>query len=75
MIRYRNINGDSGVLAYANNTASITVQFNNGSTYLYTYAIPGRSDVERMKWLAEHGCGLNNYISTTVGKRYQSKLR
>lgn len=74
MIRYRNINGNSGVYAYANSTDSITVQFNDGSAYLYTYAVPGRSDVERMKSLAVNGSGLNSYISTSVKKRYQSKL-
>lgn len=75
MTRYRNINGNSGVFAYANNTDSISVQFNDGAIYLYTYTSAGKSDIERMKLLAVNGSGLNSYISTTVKKRYHSKLR
>lgn len=75
MTRYKNINGNSGVFAYANNTDSISVQFNDGAVYLYTYSSTGRNDIERMKSFAVNGSGLNSYISTTVKKRYQTKLR
>jgi len=75
MTHYRNIGGNSGVLAFESTADSITVQFNNGSAYIYTYAIPGKSDVDRMKLLAENGSGLNSYISSVIKKRYQTKLR
>lgn len=75
MQRYQDWDNDSGVVAYEISEDSITVEFRDGSRYLYTYAVPGRSDVERMKVLAQRGDGLNAHINESVGKRYARKLR
>jgi len=39
MERYRDINGDSGVLAYETGPDFIRVQFKDHSVYLYTYIV------------------------------------
>jgi hypothetical protein len=75
MIKYMNRSGSSGVYAFQTTVDSITVQFNNGTAYLYTHAKPGFMQVEKMKQLATIGSRLNSYISTTIKKGYQSKLR
>lgn len=73
MERYRDLSGNSGVVAYHLGHDSILVQFKNGSRYLYTYASTGPSDVDHMKRLAEKGKGLATFISRHVGKRYAAK--
>jgi hypothetical protein len=72
---YRNLNGNSGVLAYEFGAGSITVEFKDRSLYLYNYAKTGQQNVERMKALAEAGSGLNSFISKTVRNAYAAKLR
>jgi len=73
MERYKNLNGDSGVVAYALGRDYIEVRFRDGPVYTYTYEQPGREDVERMKILAKAGRGLSTYISTVVKDRYAFK--
>jgi hypothetical protein len=75
MIRYKNLGGNSAVFSYEIEADSITVKFDTGATYLYTYRIPGAVVVEQMKALAIQGRGLNSYINSVVKIRYQSKLR
>jgi hypothetical protein len=75
MDKYKNLAGDSGVVAYEIEPKSIAVRFRNGSVYLYTYQSAGTRNVERMKVLARKGCGLNTFISTSVRKDYASKSR
>ncbi len=75
MQRYGNLNGDSGVKAFEITEESITVQFSDGSTYLYNEIRPGKLSVDRMKSLALRGEGLNSFISSTVRKNYAAKLR
>lgn len=75
MERYANRGGDSNVVAYEMDPSSIQVQFGDGSVYLYTYAVTGVAEVERMKELAQLGQGLNSYIGKNVRKRYASKIR
>lgn len=53
----------------------IKVQFEDGAEYLYTNQSAGIYNIDRMKALAIKGHGLNSFISTTVKKRYASKLR
>ena len=74
MIRYKNQHGNSGVLAYEIGEDSITIQFVSGDTYLYTYRKPGKTQVERMKVLAEQGEGLSTYLSRVVKGSYEEKL-
>jgi hypothetical protein len=75
MERYRNLGGDSGVVAYEIGDDSIMVQFRDGSLYLYNYQSAGRDNIEHMKELAVSGEGLNSFINRVVRKRYASKLR
>lgn len=75
MEQYRDLNGDSGVVAYEIGSDSITVEFRGGATYSYNYGSAGRSHIETMKGLAASGDGLNSYINRNVKKLYAAKLR
>ena len=75
MERYRNLAGDSGVVAYEVGPDFIRVQFTGGETYLYTYESAGAYAVERMKTLGEHGRELSTFISRTVQGAYAAKSR
>ena len=54
-MRYKDLNRDSGVQAYDIGTDSISVQFKDRHTYLYTYRSAGKYHIERMKVLAIGG--------------------
>ncbi len=73
MIPYKNLGGNSNVRAYEIGSDSITVQFGDGSIYLYNYQSAGRDNVERMKSLAIAGRGLNSFIMRYAKKSYASK--
>ncbi len=73
MQRYRNLDGDSGVVAYAIKDSAVAVQFRSGEVYEYSYASAGRGNVERMKQLARAGRGLSSFISQHVHDRYAAK--
>jgi len=75
MERYKNLGGDSGVVAYEIGDKYIKVQFHDGSLYLYNYQSAGSNNIENMKELAIAGQGLNSFISRIVRKGYASKLR
>lgn len=75
MKRYRNLSGDSGVVAYEIGRDRIHVKFREGWIYLYTYGRTGESHVEVMKSLAAAGRGLSTYISQNVHEAYESKRR
>ncbi len=47
MDRYKNLDGDSGVVGYEIADTSITVGFRDGSIYLYTYQSAGAENIER----------------------------
>ena len=70
MERYKNIDGESGVLEYENGTDYIRVRFFTGKIYRYTYESAGSHNIEHMKVLAQSGEGLNAYINTHVRKMY-----
>lgn len=70
---YKDLNGDSGVNAYEYDSDYIRVQFSTGAVYLYTYSSAGKSNVDRMKNLADKGDGLNAFINQNVGKNYEKK--
>lgn len=72
--RYKNLGGDSPILAYGITDTSITIQYSDGGIYLYTYANPGKREVETMKKLAIRGDGLSTYINTNVRKSYERKI-
>lgn len=72
---YKNLGGDSGVVAYETGLDFIKVRFSDGSIYLYNYQSAGGHNIEHMKVLATSGKGLNSFITTTVRKQYASKSR
>jgi len=72
--RYKNLGGDSGVVAFEINPGSITVQFNTGATYLYNTQSAGVANIEQMQNFANRGQGLNSYISRVTRKMYARKL-
>lgn len=73
MERYANRSGDSGVAGYELGQGQITVQFGDGSQYLYNSQSPGAAAVAEMQRLAVAGAGLNSYISRTVRKNFAKK--
>ncbi|HVM48002.1 MAG TPA: hypothetical protein VMU04_08240 [Candidatus Acidoferrum sp.] len=75
MERYKNLTGGSGVSAFELGRDSITVEFNDGSRYLYNSQNAGQDNIEQMKALAARGSGLNAFINTHVKKAYAAKLR
>jgi len=75
MERYKNLSGDSGVVAYQIKPDSIDVKFEDGWIYLYTYKSAGAPHVEQMKVLAAAGRGLSTYIVRYVRKGYEWKRR
>ena len=75
MQQYKNLGGDSGVLAYEISDDYIKVEFGDNSLYLYTYNSAGNQNIEEMKRLAIIGQGLNSFINKNVREKYESKLR
>lgn len=73
MIHYANLSGRSNVSAFESHDISIAVRFNDGRTYLYSYASAGKGHVDRMKQLAIAGIGLNSYINEYVYSSYERK--
>ncbi|MEZ0330211.1 MAG: hypothetical protein ACAH07_01665 [Methylophilaceae bacterium] len=59
---YKDINNDSGVIAYDYTDESISVQFESGKVYEYPASIIGLEHLSNMKRLADLGDGLNAYI-------------
>lgn len=74
MKRYRNLSGESGVVAYDSHAHSIVVEFQDGTRYEYTEQSAGNDTIEAMKKLASLGQGLNTFISRFVRDRYARKL-
>ena len=74
MHRYKNISGESGVVAYDIGRRSTTVEFNSGDRYLYTDDSAGADNITEMQRLATLGSGLSTYISQIVRERYAQKL-
>lgn len=74
-MRYGNLSENSGVIAYEMTDDSITIQFVDGTVYIYNYQRPGRKHVEEMKRLARSGKGLSTYISQHVRENYVRKFQ
>ena len=75
MERYKNLGGHSSVQAFELGPDSITVEFNDGATYLYNYASTGTTHIDQMKGLALAGHGLNSYIIRCVMKAHAARLK
>lgn len=63
MERYRNLSGNSGVVAYTIGSDFIQVRFRSGDDYRYSDASAGKPSVDQMKALARAGRGLSTFIS------------
>jgi hypothetical protein len=74
MERYKNLDGDSAIVAFESDAESITIEFNDGAAYRYTYQSAGVINVEEMKLLASRGRGLNGFINRNVKKGYAGKV-
>ncbi|MDM8001213.1 MAG: hypothetical protein QUS33_14795 [Dehalococcoidia bacterium] len=72
---YKNLGGDSNVVAFEIGEGYIKVQFGDGSIYLYTDKSAGAANIAEMHRLARTGHGLNSFIQRVVRKRYAQKLR
>lgn len=75
MHHYQGASGDTGVVAYQDGAGAITVQFRDGSVYLYTNDSAGCPAIAAMKRLAASGRGLTTYINQHVRENYAAKLR
>ena len=75
MNSYKDVNGDSGVIAYEHGEDFIKVQFKNGAVYHYDYASAGSTNIEKMKELAVAGDGLNAFINKYVRTSYARRER
>ncbi|WP_186100282.1 hypothetical protein [Burkholderia gladioli] len=75
MERYKNLSGDSNVVAYEVEQGEIAVQFRDGSVYLYTTQSAGAANIAEMQRLANVGQGLNGFIGRVVRKSYAKKIR
>ncbi len=73
MRKYKNLSGDSGVVAYSYTEEKIAITFQDGETYVYSNSKPGRKHVSEMKKLARKGQGLATYINKYVRGNYESK--
>ncbi len=56
----------SSVFAYEIGQDSISVEYDSGARYLYTFASAGRNNIETMKALALRGEGLRSFIRKQV---------
>ena len=63
MERYRNLSGESGVVAFEAGTDFIRVRFAGGEIYRYDRTRPGARHLAQMKRLAQAGRGLSSYIA------------
>jgi hypothetical protein len=75
MERYKNLDGDSGVVGYEISQDAITVQFSDGATHLYTSQSAGPGNLAEMQHSAVAGRWLNSFINRVVRKGYAHKLR
>ena len=72
---YKNKSRGSEVWAYDIGDESITIQFTDGSVYMYNYQSAGADAVEKMKDLAIAGHGLYRFIMQTVKKESAEKMK
>jgi hypothetical protein len=74
MIRYADLNGNSGVVAYRCGRDWMDVKFVDGQTYRYDFRSAGIAAIRRMKLLAALGSGLATYINQHAHDRYLKRL-
>lgn len=72
---YKNLGGNSSVIAYEYDLMSIRVKFHDGWIYEYTVAKLGEMTISEMKRLADAGRGLGSYISSNRPRVYKGWSR
>ena len=72
---YKDLGGNSSILAYEIRSNSIWIKFKDGSNYLYTYESAGMVKVRMMQFLAGAGIGLNAFIKRYASCDYALKSR
>ena len=75
MEKYKNLAGNSRVVAYEIGRDHIKVKFSDDSVVLYNYVSPGRQALEEMKVLALRGRGLFTFINSRVSNNYAAKVK
>ena len=75
MKRYRNLSGNSGVVAYELAPGRIVVQFQDGWKYEYTERSAGKAAIAAMHRAAVAGRGLSGFVATSVRDRYTRKFK
>lgn len=73
MPAYTNKSGKSNVASYKFGDDWIAVTFKDGSTYTYTVASAGITNIQAMISLAQAGFGLNSHINRHARKLYARK--
>lgn len=71
MTQYGNTSGNSGIAGYDLGEDYITVTFDSGSSYTYSYTSAGIEAVNEMKELARSGSGLHGYINKYAKDSYE----
>ncbi|WP_205229982.1 hypothetical protein [Azospira oryzae] len=75
MERYKNLGGNSSVVAYEIGPGEITVKFSDGWHYLYSTQSTSPLNIQEMQRLATQGLGLNSFIGRVVRKGFVRKWR
>jgi hypothetical protein len=75
MEKYKNLAGNSRVVAYEIGRDHIKVRFRDDSVFLYNYVCPGRQALEEMKTLALRGQGLFTFIHSRVSNNYAARVK
>ena len=73
MTEYKNLNDNSGIVAYEINDDSIDIEFESGGVYTYTKASVGEVYFHIMIALAIAGAGLNSFINKCVRNLYTKR--
>ncbi len=74
MVPYKNLSGNSDVVAYELGEGYIWVQFISGpEAYLYTNASVGKINIKRLQTCAKEGKGLCTYIDRYCHSLYERK--
>ncbi len=75
MHRYVNGEADSDIKAFELSSDSITVEFSDGTVYLYDCSSAGVANIQQMKQLALSGRGLNTYINNYAKRDHAVRIR
>jgi hypothetical protein len=75
MRRYGDTDGNCSVRAFELSVDSITVEFSDGTVYLYNHSSAGIANIQQMKQLALNGKGLDNYIIHYARKAHAAQLQ